>query len=448
MDAHPQTQSRPLNVLIPTLGSAGDVHPYVAVALALKARGHHPVILTNPYFRERILNAGVGFWGVGTSDDYLSLVKDPRLIAARTSAAWVFEHLIMGQFDALASQTREAARVLKIDVVFAHHIAFGALCAAEAMRLPLVQGVLAPLFWLSREEPLAMPTWPMPDAPRWVRRAQGRLLRLGARWTIDPKVNRARKGMKLPPLKNAVVTSARGRDGLLARERLTDHANAITTLGLWSPRFRTAMRDDPIAGHICGFCAWDRPMLDERASRPLRELLQWMSDGPPPVLVTLGSSVSHHGADLYAACAGAIESQNLRGVILTGSDPAPFASARIRCVTYAPYSSVMSRSAAVVHHAGIGTLAGGLRAGTPSLIVPFANDEFDNAARAQRLGVAAIVRRRDASPMHLATAIRAVIDNQAMSVRARELAQHIRSEDGPAVAASIIERHAGHQRPA
>ncbi len=59
----------------------------------------------------------------------------------------------------------------------------------------------------------------------------------------------------------------------------------------------------------------------------------------------------------------------------------------VRAFNYVPFSKVLPRAAALVHHGGIGTTAQALAAGVPQLVVPFAHDQPDNAARVRRLGV-------------------------------------------------------------
>lgn len=429
-------------MLIPTLGTAGDVHPYVAIALALRARGHEPVILTNPYFKDRILAAGVGFWPVGTAEYYLKMVTHTGLVSARSSAKWVFDNLIMHQFEPAATQLGQACKVLKPDVVFAHHIVFGAIAAAEVMRVPLVQGVLAPLFWLSRHEPLAMPTLPIPNAPAWLRSVQRHAMRRVGQLLIDPPVNKARRSIGAPRIRDYASTGARGGDGLSARTRLRPPAIGIPTLGLWSAAYRPVLPDDPSTGTITGFCFWDRPPTDTRDIDAARTLCAWMDAGPPPVLITLGSSVSHHGKDLYRACIDACTALNQRAVLLTGVQPSFPVPDTIQAVPYAPYSMVMPRAALVIHHAGIGTLAAAMRAGVPSLIVPFANDEFDNAARAKRLGVAHVLARARAKGTRLRDAIAAALADPATSQHAKALAITMQHDRGSLNAALAIEHHA------
>lgn len=429
-----------MRVVMASIGTAGDVHPYVAIALALKRRGHEVVMVANPVFKDRVLGAGIGFWGVGTEDEYRAMVTHRGLVTARSSAMWVFENLIMAGFDELARQVSEAVRVMRADVVVAHHIALGALAAAEAMGVARVQGVLAPLFWLSREEALAMPSWPMPDAPRWVRRAQAEAFRIVGKLTIDPAVNKARRAVGAKAIRNFAGTGARGGDGLRASERLGRASEGVRTLGLWSPVFRGKKKDDPITGTICGFCAWDRPTGDDAGITQAAELRKWMEDGEPPVLVTLGSSVSHHGGEIYEACAKACGELGVRAVMLTGEGAQRDWGRHVRAAAYVPYGVMMGRASVVVHHAGIGTLAAALRAGTASVIVPFANDEFDNAVRARRLGVARVVARRKAGAKGMREALEAVLEDEGMRARAREIAAAMQEERGAERAAEEIEK--------
>ena len=74
---------KPLQVLLPTLGSAGDVHPVIGLALKLQARGHRATILTNPIFQPLIEKQGLGFLPVGTAAEARATIADPDLWHAR-----------------------------------------------------------------------------------------------------------------------------------------------------------------------------------------------------------------------------------------------------------------------------------------------------------------------------------------------------------------------------
>jgi rhamnosyltransferase subunit B len=80
-----------MKVLLPTVGSAGDIHPFLAIGLAMKARGHQVEIMTNPLFADLVRQTGLDFYPVGTlahcENTYMSL-KPPMQVIAR----WSWQH--------------------------------------------------------------------------------------------------------------------------------------------------------------------------------------------------------------------------------------------------------------------------------------------------------------------------------------------------------------------
>jgi UDP:flavonoid glycosyltransferase YjiC (YdhE family) len=111
----------------------------------------------------------------------------------------------------------------------------------------------------------------------------------------------------------------------------------------------------------------------------------------------------------------------------------------ILAIDYAPHSAVFPRAAAVVHQGGIGTLAQGLRAGRPILVVPFSHDQPDNAERAERLGVALRIPRAKLSVDRGVAALRELLDDARYAKAAGEVARRISSEDGVRAACDRIE---------
>ena len=427
-------------VLLNTIGSAGDVHPFVAVGLALRQRGHEVLVLTNPYFKERIVGAGLGFWPLGSAENYLRLIRDPRLIAGARSPSFVIDELITPAFTPTIDAVRLIESAFRPNVIVAHHIAFGAAAAAELLDIPFALCVLAPLFWFSREERIALPSLPWPNAPLFIDRGLRKFARFMGRRTFDPVINRLRNDAGLGPLRDLISHAARGGDGVLPGDRLADPAKGTPTLALWSPRLRGPLPDDPCTGTICGFATWDRPPTTPDEIEREREIIRWMESGSPPVVVTLGSSVSHHGADFYRLAADACTRAGKRALLLTGgaADPTLWPD-HVRAAAYCSYSRVMPRGCATVHHAGIGTLAAAMRAASPEIIVPFANDEFDNAARAERLGIAITIKRRKLNARTLADAITRATNDAMMNARCRALADSMREENGAERAAAVIE---------
>ncbi|MBW3540632.1 MAG: glycosyltransferase, partial [Planctomycetes bacterium] len=99
-------------------------------------------------------------------------------------------------------------------------------------------------------------------------------------------------------------------------------------------------------------------------------------------------------------------------------------------IDYAPYGQVFPRAAAVVHHGGVGTTALAMRCGCPMLVVPFAWDQWDNAHRAVRLGIARTIERRHYTPARAAGELRKLLNDPAYSQRAQQVAARMQYENG------------------
>jgi UDP:flavonoid glycosyltransferase YjiC (YdhE family) len=108
----------------------------------------------------------------------------------------------------------------------------------------------------------------------------------------------------------------------------------------------------------------------------------------------------------------------------------------------------MPRVAASVHHGGIGTTGQGMRAGRPTVVVPHAHDQFDNAARVKRLGISETVKRGRLTVRTLTEALRLVLEDPSFARRAGEVSQRMEKENGAVRAAVEVERaSSGTHRP-
>jgi len=98
----------------------------------------------------------------------------------------------------------------------------------------------------------------------------------------------------------------------------------------------------------------------------------------------------------------------------------------------------------VVHHGGAGTLAATLRAGVPSIVVPFVADQPFWAQQVYKLGVAPKPIKKSAlNEKCLSYALQIAINDKTLRKKARELAHLIRGEDGIATAIDIIHQYLG-----
>jgi UDP:flavonoid glycosyltransferase YjiC (YdhE family) len=207
-------------------------------------------------------------------------------------------------------------------------------------------------------------------------------------------------------------------------------------LQLYSPHFAEPAPDWSAEKRQAGFCYFDPP---DAALAP--EIKKFLAHKEPPVLFTLGSTASRNPGAFYEEAAEVCRRLNVRGLLLIGGEenrPRDL-PAHVLAVDYAPYGLIMPHVRAVVHQCGIGTLSHTLRAGVPSVAVPFAFDQPNNACRLEELGVAELVKPSARNAGSLARALRRLLAGTA-GTRAGELGSLIRAEEGVASACAILEQ--------
>jgi len=111
----------------------------------------------------------------------------------------------------------------------------------------------------------------------------------------------------------------------------------------------------------------------------------------------------------------------------------------VRHVDFVPFRWLLKRSAMLVHHGGIGSMSQALAAGVPQVIMPMAHDQFDNAARVERLGVGRSLPTKRFRGPALADMIRGLLDDSAVAGRCRDVAARLADADGLERASDEIE---------
>jgi UDP:flavonoid glycosyltransferase YjiC (YdhE family) len=415
-----------LNVLLPTLGSAGDVHPFIALGTALLARGHRATIITNPFFRETIEAQGLGFLPVGTVADVESAIQDPDLWHPKRGFEVVARRVII-------PATAEIFRLIENQadddtVVAASSIAFGARVAQEKLGLPTASVHLQPTVIRSLIDHGMFGTWRVsPSQPMWFKRALFRLIDWVA---IDRLLQR--------PLNDFRATL-----GLSPVTRVLErwiHSPACV-IGFFPDWFAPPQTDWPPNVHLVGFPLWDGggrvPSTESRLPGDARDFLD---AGEPPVIVTPGSAAATMH-DYFIESVAAIRGLGLRGMLITnfpGQLPATLPSG-FKAFGYLPFSEVLPRAALLVYHGGIGTLAQAVKAGVPQLVVPSAHDQFDNGWRIARLGLGRSLPRTRYRARLAAAEIGAILSDHAVARRSRDMSRRVHSDDALLQACELIE---------
>jgi UDP:flavonoid glycosyltransferase YjiC (YdhE family) len=407
-------------VVLACWGSYGDLFPYLAIALRLKALGHEPVLATVPFYRGIVEGEGIPFHPMRPDvnpDDRMLLrrVMDP----ARGTEVIVRELVVPAVRQAFEDLLDVAAGA---DLVVSHPITFAAPLAAEVLRVPWLSSVLAPTSMFSVHDfPLLPPHPALLRAARLSPLLARGFMKLAHRitgpWTAPVRQFRAELGLP-------------DRGDPLYEGQFSPHG----TLALFSEMFGAPQRDWPLRTKATGFVFYG-----QRSSPLPDDVAAFLEDGPAPVVFTLGSSAVNAPGEFYAESAKAATRAGRRALLLVGRELVDRKwPASVLAAEYAPHHLVFPRAAAVVHHGGIGTTAQVLAAGRPMLVVPHAHDQPDNAYRAVKLGVARSLDARRYTASRAAADLEQLLEKSSYEERARAVAQGLAHERGAETACEVI----------
>lgn len=419
-------------IVLSTFGSFGDVHPYVAIALELKARGHTPVIATSEVYREKMDALGIEFHPVRPEmpswdqpevlADVIEGVMDPREGGER-----VMEMLLPYLRDIYDDLN---AAVEGADLLLTHPLPLLGPIVAQKRNLPWMSSVLAPASFLSVYDPIVPPQWPwlykLMRLTPWVGRGVMKLATVKLDKLLQP-VYDLRAELGLP----------RGEQPILAGQH-----SPTKVLALFSKVMAQPQLDWPANTTVTGFPFYDRRDFFGETGVPAG-VSEFLDAGPPPIVFTLGSSAFWVARDFYRDSIEAVRALGRRALLLIGHSrnmPATPLPGGVAAFEYAPYSEVLPRACAIVHQGGVGTTGQALRAGKPVLIVPHAHDQFDNAARVARLGGGRVLPRPRYNAKTAVDELRMLLDDQSYSHRATEVGRVVSQEQGASVATDEIEK--------
>ncbi|GAA4932486.1 glycosyltransferase [Streptomyces coeruleoprunus] len=347
-----------MRILIITAGSRGDVAPFTGLGRRLMDAGHQVAVAAHPSFAALVGGCGL---------DHRPVPGDPReLIRAWSRAASREEAraLTRAYADGLADGVAEAVAGGSDLLLTASGPAPLSLTAGEAFGIPVVGTYLVPA--------IATREFPLPNArstdglgPEG-NLAAGRDVLRRAEGVFAGAVTRLRAHLGLPA----------GASSAPVDVRPVFHG--------FSPLVVPRPEDWPSWAEVAGYwwparpCGWHPPA----------ELVDFLQAGPPPVFIGFGSMAAGQGERLSELVAAAVERAGVRAVVQAGWAGLSGRGDDVLAIGDVPHDWLFPRTAAVVHHAGAGTTAAGLRAGVPALPVPVMADQPFWASRLYRLGVA------------------------------------------------------------
>jgi sterol 3beta-glucosyltransferase len=416
-----------MQLIIFTIGTQGDVQPYVALGCGLQAAGHRVRIVTHSTYQGFIENHGLAF---------APAAGDPKqLLASDAGQAWLasgrnplrgytlVKYLLGPLTERLLYDAWQGCQ--GADAILFTHQSFAGSSIAEAMGVPGIFASLHPLTRTRVFPSIFTPqSWQLGPHYNWLTYYLVEQLM----WLVLHKpFNRWRQKMlRLAPYP------------LSGPFRLS-YKQKIPHLYGFSPSVVPPPFDWPDTVHVSGYWFLDPPT----DWQPPHSLVDFLAFGTPPILFGFGSMSQRDAAALTAVIMETVTETNRRAILLTGWGGITLTDLpdTVYMLEQIPHAWLLPQVSLMVHHGGVGTTAACIAAGVPGVTIPFLGTQLYWSSRVTTLGIGPDpIHRRQLTAARLSAAIEQALTDQKMRRRAAELGQRIRGEDGVARAVDVIER--------
>ncbi|KAG9232353.1 sterol 3-beta-glucosyltransferase [Amylocarpus encephaloides] len=417
-----------LRITCLTIGTRGDVQPYIALCKGLIAEGHQPKIATHLEFKDWVLSHGIAFEPVA---------GDPAELMRICVEYGMFTYSFLreasskfrGWIDGLLSSSWRACQ--GSDLLIESPSAMGGIHIAEALGIPYFRAFSMP--WTrTRAYPhaFAVPDHKMGGAYNYITY----VMFDNVFWkAIAGQVNRWRKNEL----------------GIQATTLEKMQPNKVPFLYNFSPSVVIPPLDYSDWIRVTGYWFLDEGGKDFTPEKELTDFIKKARvDGKKLVYIGFGSIVVNDSAALTQIVVNSVLKADVRCILSKGwSDrlekkpadeievPLP---PEIYPVKQVPHDWLFTQIDAAAHHGGSGTTGASLRAGLPTIVRPFFGDQFFFGSRVEDLGVGIVIRKVNVSVF--ARALWEATNSQRMIIKAKVLGEAIRSEDGVNTAIQSIYR--------
>jgi sterol 3beta-glucosyltransferase len=406
-----------MKICVSTVGSDGDIQPYLALAKALSQRGHEILFHAADHYKARIEKHGLRFHLLSEWDPTAAAELGVKMLSTRNP----LKHMQL-LYDTLGPEflkclPRSQDAVSQVDLVINHVINTTVTVAAEAQKKPIISGHLFPNVIPSPKiSPMGGAGNPILNRALWW------LVSFGLRRTTDGTINKVFEAAGLPP----------GRDHLTHRL----HSPLLNLIAL-SPRLLAKDHGLSDRYKITGY--W---YLDEPDYTPEPSLEKFLSEGEPPVLVTFGSMTGMDVDKQNQILLEGIKRSGKRAIFQSGW--AGFGAGelppQVLKIGVVPHSWLLPRVGGIIHHGGAGTTGASFRAGIPQGIVWHLGDQSSWGKQSESLGVGLpTIWYQKLSPEWVERAVNRLTGDQSLKQKAKQLGEEIRSERGLEEAVRLIE---------
>jgi rhamnosyltransferase subunit B len=353
-----------MHALLASLGTDGDILPFIGLGTVLRARGHRVTVVAAGNYSKVVADHELEFRELISKSEMEKLLGNPDfwhpLKTAQLSARWGAK-LIEPQFELLKKIAGNDEVVL-----ISNPAVFAAAILSEKFGHPLVHLVLQPWMIPSASAPAIIPVVGPPSwAPPFVHRILFRLIDVVGDKFIGPELNKVRRSQNLPPI----------------RRILSNWFSKTLILGMFPPWFGPPQDDWPKQTRLVGF-----PHFDAAIQRALPgKVLDFVTRKKPTVIFTFGSGMMH-ALRFFEAAGKICEDIGAQALIISRFYTPEKLPPTMMHAPFLPFRELFPHCAAVVHHGGIGTTAEALACGIPQLICPLGFDQLDNGVRVAGLG--------------------------------------------------------------
>jgi UDP:flavonoid glycosyltransferase YjiC (YdhE family) len=410
-----------MKVAIATLGTQGDVQPYMALALELERRGHDVVLGSNSDFEGFVTSHGLKFHNLEIEIQSFIAQGPVEQIVAKGAIFNIPGLFMTGQrmVDHATQRAWEMAQDADI-LLINMNTTFG-IDIAEALDIPVMAAAPQPLNTTS-EFPLC--AYSGPTLGGTLNRASYGFMKVQQAYYNISRNRQRQRVMGLGPLSSRGFF--KGSDG-----------SYLPTLYCYSSIVAPRPGDWPETSVVTGY--WR--LEDRMGWEPSPEFREFLYAGPAPVYIGFGSMPYGTERNTQLLRDG-IARWGGRAVVARGwgGIDTDKLGDRVFAIDAAPHDKLFPLVQAVVHHGGAGTTAAALFAGKPAFVVPQTVDQPFWAKRVHALGAGPEpVKLNRLTPEILADSLTELTSNPSYASAAQAVSQRLMAENGPAVASEIVE---------
>lgn len=420
-----------MHITILTIGTRGDVQPYLAFAIGLKKAGYRVRLATHQKFEQEILGYGLEFAVInGNPQEAIASKEGQKFMQTKNPLA------LPSRFAGLIKTFMSSALVDSwnacqgTDVIITGSIAFWGFDIAQKLGVPFYYATMQQ-FTPTKELPIQGTPPELEKLGGWYNKLTYQVLNQLFWFVFRGPVNEFRQQkLDMPAL------------GIWNSPFDTMRRIKVNFLNAISPSVIPQPSDWSEYENITGYWFLDTP----ENFVPPQDLVDFLNAGSPPVYVGFGSMSGQQAEEVVEIALAALIKTKQRGIFLTGWSGVENVDLpeNIFKVDSIPHSWLFPKMGCVVHHGGAGTTAATFRAGVPGIIIPFLGDQPFWGYQSVKLGVSpATISRQKLTVDNLAEAIMKALEDKDIRDNAVKLGEKIRAEDGVKTAVEIINKTLG-----